>query len=265
MRTFGRSRRTIAARDHAAGDRAEPRDAEERAHLDLADDRLGLDRREHADERLLDLLGELVDDAVLADLDALALGELRAPRSTGRTLKPTTIAPDAAARLTSFSVMPPTPVWMTLTRTSGCSIFCSSPTIASTEPCTSPLRTMLRSATPPACSCSNSFSSETPRLRLLRERLAPEALAALLREVARAPVVLDHAAELAGRRRLVEAEDLDRIARARRLDLLAAVVVERTHAAPGVAGDDRVADLERAALHEHRRRRGRGRRRGATR
>ena len=71
-----------AARDHAAGDRAEPRDAEERAHLDLADDGLGLDRREHADERLLDLLRELVDDAVLADLDPLPLGELRAPRST---------------------------------------------------------------------------------------------------------------------------------------------------------------------------------------
>ena len=72
-----------AARDHAAGDRADARGAEERAHLDLADHGLGLDRREHADERLLDLLGELVDDAVLADLDPLPLGELRAPRWTG--------------------------------------------------------------------------------------------------------------------------------------------------------------------------------------
>ena len=58
------------------------RDAEQRAHLDLADDGLGLDRREHPDERLLDLLGQLVDDAVLADLDPLPLGELRGPRST---------------------------------------------------------------------------------------------------------------------------------------------------------------------------------------
>ena len=31
--------------------------------------------REHADERLLDVLGELVDDAVRAHVDALALGE----------------------------------------------------------------------------------------------------------------------------------------------------------------------------------------------
>ena len=38
---------------------------------------------EHADERLLDVLGELVDDAVGADLDALAVGELRAPRRSG--------------------------------------------------------------------------------------------------------------------------------------------------------------------------------------
>src|SRR5207248_8261023 len=56
-----------AARDHAAGDRAEPGDLEEVAHLDLADHRFGLDRREQSDERLLDLARQLVDDAVLAD------------------------------------------------------------------------------------------------------------------------------------------------------------------------------------------------------
>ena len=61
--------------------------------------------------------------------------------------------------------MPPTPVWMTLTRTSGCWIFASSETIASTEPCTSPLMTMFRSWTPPACICAKSLSSETPPLR----------------------------------------------------------------------------------------------------
>ena len=50
-------------------------DAEGVAHLRLAERLLGLDRREHADERLLDVLGQLVDDAVGPDLDALALGE----------------------------------------------------------------------------------------------------------------------------------------------------------------------------------------------
>ncbi len=39
----------------------------------------------------------------------------------------------------------------------------------------------------------------------------------------------------------------------RGVDLLAAVVVERADAPPGVAGDDRVADLQRAALDQHRR------------
>ena len=73
---------------------------------------------------------------------------------------------------------------------------------------------MFRSATPPACSCSNSVLERDAAARLLRERLAAQALAALLREVAGAAVVLDDAAELAGRRRLVEAEDLDRLARA---------------------------------------------------
>ena len=55
--------------------------------------------------------------------------------------------------------------------------------------------------------------------------------AAPLREVARLALVLDDARELAGGRRLVEAEDLDRVARPRLLDLLAAVVVERAHLA----------------------------------
>ena len=35
------------------------------------------------------------------------------------------------------------------------------------------------------------------------------------------------------------------------LDLLAAIVDQRAHAAPFVAGDDDVADLQRAALHQH--------------
>src|ERR1051325_6621233 len=159
----------------------------------------------------------------------------------GRTLNPTIIAFDAAARLTSFSVIPPTPVWITLTRTSGCWILPSSETIASTDPCTSPLMTMFRSWTPPACICSNSLSSETPPVRCF-------AIAALLRELARAALVLDDAAELAGGRRPVEAEDLDRLAGPRFTDALAAVVVQGPDTAPGVAGDDRVADPEGAPM-----------------
>ena len=123
--------------------------------------------------------------------------------------------------------------------------------IASTEPCTSPLTTMLRSWTSPACSASNRFSSDTPDLGRTAKLLAAETLGALLREVAGLTVVLDDAAELAGGRRLVEAEDLDRVAGLRVVLLLALVVVERAHLAPGVSGDDSVADAERPALDEH--------------
>jgi hypothetical protein len=83
----------------------------------------------------------------------------------------------------------------------------------------------------------------------------------LARELARLAVVLDHADELAGLGDAVEAEDLDRLAGAGLLDLVALVVVHRADAAPVGAGHDVVADLERAALDEdrHDRRRGPGR------
>ena len=54
---------------------------------------------------------------------------------------------------------------------------------------------------------------------------------------------------------MVEAEDLDRLAGPSLLDALAPVVVEGAHLPGCVAGDDRVADAERAALDEHRRHR----------
>jgi hypothetical protein len=91
--------------------------------------------------------------------------------------------------------------------------------------------------------------------RGLRELLAAQSLAARIRKVACTTLVLDDAAELARRRRLVESQNLDRIAGPRLLHLLAAEVVERAHLAPRVAGDDRVADTERAAVDEHRRNR----------
>ena len=94
---------------------------------------------------------------------------------------------------------------------------------------------------------------ERDRLRALRKLLSAKALAARLCVLARLALVLDHAGVLAGRRRLVEADDLDRIARAGVLELLAVEVVESAHASPGVAGHDGVADVQRAALDEHRR------------
>src|SRR5436309_13081862 len=59
-----------------------------------------------------------------------------------------------------------------------------------------------------------------------RALLDPQPLAALLGEVARLALGVDDARDLAGGRRLVEAEDLDRVARLRVLHALALVVVE---------------------------------------
>ena len=101
---------------------------------------------------------------------------------------------------------------------------------------------MLRSWTIPSCSCEKNALERDAALRALRELLAAEPLCPLLGEILRLALVLDDAAQLARGRRPVEAEDLDRLARLRVLDLLAAVVVQGAHLAGGVAGDDGVAD-----------------------
>ena len=67
----------------------------------------------------------------------------------------------------------------------------------------------------------------------------------------RALVGGDHEA-VTGLGDLGEAEHLDGRGRAGLLDLLALVVDERPHPAPGRAGDQRVADAQGALLHEHR-------------
>src|SRR5437588_6924619 len=94
-----------------------------------------------------------------------------------------------------------------------------------------------------------SFDRHAPRC--LCELLAAESLAAGVRELACAPLVLDHPTQLAGRRRLVESEDLDRLAGPGFLDLVAAAVVEGPDLSPRVPGDDSVSDAERAAMHQH--------------
>ena len=114
--------------------------------------------------------------------------------------------------MTSLSVIPPTPWWITLTRTSGWSIFASSEMAASTEPPTSPLRIRFRSWTAPACSCEKSVSSETPPFERCASCSARSRWPRRCASVARLALVLDDARELARGRRLVEAEDLDRVA-----------------------------------------------------
>src|SRR5205807_69687 len=86
-----------------------------------------------------------------------------------------------------------------------------------------------------------------------RELLAAYALLAAVRELARTALGLHDAPGLACGRCLVEAEDFDGRPGCGLGELLAAEVVQRTHARPRVAGDDRVADAQRATVDEHRR------------
>ena len=204
-----------AVRDHAARDRAEPRDLEERAHLGLAEDLLGRDRREHPDERLLDVLGELVDDAVGADVDALALGEL--PRLGAR--------PDVEAdhervrRRCEVDVVLGDPADAGVDHVDPHLGVLDLPELAD-ERLDRALHVALEDDVEVLDGARLHLLEErlerhAGRLRALRELLAAEALGALLGEVLRLALVLDDARQLARGRRAVEAEDLDGLARAR--------------------------------------------------
>src|SRR5262245_45409089 len=82
------------------------------------------------------------------------------------------------------------------------------------------------------------------------QRLAALAQA-IVGELARAALALDDGEGIAGLGRRIKAQDLHRHRWPGLRDRLAAVVDERAHTAPGRTGDDNVADIEGAALHEH--------------
>ncbi len=155
--------------------------------------------------------------------------------------------------MTSLSVIAPMPVWMTLTATSGCLILASSPTTASTRALHVALDDDVELLDAALAHAGEEVIQGDALLRAPRELLGAHALGTQPCEMAGLALVLDDARVLARGRRLVEAEDLDGRAGARFLDLLAAVVVERPHLAPRVAGDDAVPDPEGAARDEHRR------------
>ena len=81
--------------------------------------------------------------------------------ASGRTLKPTMMAFEVEASMTSLSLIAPTAPWMTRTRTSSLEIFSSEALTASTLPCTSALTMMFRFFISPAWIWLNRSSSET--------------------------------------------------------------------------------------------------------
>ena len=154
--------------------------------------------------------------------------------------------------MTSLSEIAPTPVWMTLTPTSGWSIFPSSPTTASTEPWTSPLTMRLSSRTAPSSDLREELLEGDALLRAPGELLGAQALAAQAWRGA-APGARSRRRGRARRRRggLSKPRISTGVPGAASFTFSPTVVVERAHLAPSVAGDDRVADPESAAADEH--------------
>src|ERR671924_793066 len=243
-----------AARDHATGDRADPRGPERLANLGLADRLLGRDRPEHADERLLDVLGELVDAPVGADLDAPALGER--PRLRGGAHVEADDERVRGRREVHVALADPAD---TLVDDIDAHLGVLDLLQLRDRGLDRALHVALEDEVEVLDTAGLHLREELLErwtgTRGGRELLAAQPLPSHLGAVAGVALVLHDPRHLAGRRRVVEAEDLDRFARARLLDPLAAEVVEHPHATPRVAGDDRVADLERPALDEHRRHR----------
>src|SRR5439155_7520005 len=239
-----------AVRDVAPGDRADARGTEECADLGLADRLLDAGGCEHPDEGLFDVIGELVDDAVGAKVDALSLGE-----RAGLGVRPHVEADDDRVRSGGEHDV-------ALGDRADARVDDVDPDLRVLDLRELPddgldraLHVRLDDDVQLLDSARLDLREELLQgdtlLRAAGELLRPQPLCAQTGEMTRLPVVLHHAGVLARRGRLVEAEDLDRRAGRGLLDPLAAEVVEGSHLSPGVAGDDRVADPERAALNEH--------------
>src|SRR6266567_3088658 len=239
-----------AARDHAAGNRSQPRDLEEGTYLRLAERLFLLDGLEHPDERLLDVLGELVDDAVRTDLDAFTLRKrsgfgIRSDvepdhsRAGGRGEHDVALGDAAHALVDDVHAH----LRVLDLGELGDGRFDGPDHIALEDE----IEVLNRAGLD---LLEETLHRDAPRSRC--KLFASQPLAARICKLARATLVLDHASELTGRRWLVESEDLDGIARAGVLHLVAAEVVEGTDLAPGVAGDDRISDVQCPAVDQHR-------------
>src|SRR5262249_15579097 len=92
-------------------------------------------------------------------------------------------------------------------------------------------------------------------LERARRRCRAQGLSALARaivgDLARSRLIFDDCERITGLGRGVEAQDLDRHRGAGRGHGLATIVDQRAHAPPRCTGDDDIADVQGATLHEH--------------
>ncbi|MBF0189075.1 MAG: CbiX/SirB N-terminal domain-containing protein, partial [Magnetococcales bacterium] len=135
---------------------------------DEIEDFADLWRKRHPDTRIEVCFIEFADILLDEGLDRAAKGskkvvilplilnaaghvkmEIPSHVASARTPKPRTTASEATASITSDSLMPPTPVWITLTRICSWEILVRASATASTEPRTSALISTLNSCTSP--------------------------------------------------------------------------------------------------------------------
>ena len=134
--------------------------------------------------------------------------------ASGLTLKPITIASDAAASITSDSLIPPAAAWTTSTATSSWGSFAISSWSASSEPETSALTQQVDLLDLALLGLREDVLERDPAGIAASLSLGLEPDRPLAGELAGAAVVLDDLGALAGLADAVEAEHLDRLARA---------------------------------------------------
>src|SRR4051812_10448191 len=232
-----------------AGHVADLRDAEDLAHLGAAEPDLLELRLEHALESCLDLLDRLVDDRVVPDVDALAVGQLRR----------LPLGPDVEAE--DDDVVGQRQVDVALGDRADAAVDDPQRDVVAHLDLHQGLLERLHGARVVALDDQVELTVLLERrVEVLQAdplahrgvlRIADAGLAAV-GDLPGDAVLVDDEEGVAGPRHRGEADDLHGTGRQRLLQLVAVLVEQRADATVGVAGDDRVALAERAALDQHR-------------
>src|SRR3954452_10674056 len=237
------------AADDRAGDVADARHPEDLPDLRRAERDLLVLRLEHALEGRLDLLDRLVDDRVVPDVDALAVGQLRR----------LALGPDVETQ--DDDVVGQGEVDVALGDPADAAVDDPQRDVVAHLDLHEGLLERLHGARVVALDDQVELTGllqrgvEVLQADPLAHRRVLRVADAGLAPVGDLPgdaVLLDHEEGVAGTRHRGETHDLHGAGRQGLLQLGAVLVEQRPDAAVGVAGHERVADAQRAALDEHR-------------
>src|SRR3954449_10215577 len=237
-----------AATDDRTRDVADARHPEDLADLRRAELDLLVLRLEHALEGRLDLLDRLVDDRVVPDVDALAVGQLRR----------LALGPDVEAQ--DDDVVGQGEVDVALGDSADAAVDDPQRDVVAHLDLHEGLLERLHGARVVALDDQVELTGLLERgVEVLQAdplahrrvlRVADAGLAAV-GDLPGDAVLVDDEEGVAGTRHRGEADDLHGAGRQRLLEPVAVLVEQRPDAAVGVAGHERVADAQRAALDQH--------------